>query len=109
MSEKSLLSLREIARELNTKYRTLVDYKNQFGEFITTINEGRQPKYRSEYLDLFQLILALKDEGYDTNSIKLMLSGSHPNPPDLDGWLEEWIDRFKGGWTDGRMCGWMDG
>jgi len=108
MTEKSLLSMREIARELNLNYRTVIDAKNQFNEFIIAISG----KYPRDYKDFFMLIYALRDEGYDTQSIKDLLRGEHEQVPDMDGWVEEWIKKIKQltmGWTDGCLDGCEDG
>ena len=51
MTEKSLLSMREIARELNLNYRTVIDAKNQFSEFIIAISG----KYPPDYKDFFMV------------------------------------------------------
>ncbi|GAB6059437.1 hypothetical protein JCM31598_25540 [Desulfonatronum parangueonense] len=113
MNEKQLYTLKEIADELQVNYKTVIFCKNQFHDFIMVKNEGRTPKYPHEYLDFFRLAFALKDEGYNIHDIRRLLSGTHPKPPDLNGWLEGWVQRLNPGWTDGRMDGrmekWTDG
>jgi len=39
MNDKSLLSLREIARELNLKYKTVLNFKNQLEPFLPGVFE----------------------------------------------------------------------
>ena len=113
MADDKLMTLKEIADEIGVRYRTVIDCKNQFYSFFLVKQEGRNVKYPSKYIDLFQLIFALKDEGYISNDIKKILSGRHPDPPEMDGWIERWTDGWMDGLTDGgmdgRMDGWMDG
>ena len=48
MTEKSLLSLREIARELNLNYRTMLNYKNQIQHLLPEKTDGQISKYPAE-------------------------------------------------------------
>ncbi len=80
MSEKSLLSLREIARELNLNYRTMIDIKNQFLSFLPAQTDGKNNKFSPECVDFFQLIFALRDEGYTCEMIRMMLLKKNPLP-----------------------------
>lgn len=116
MTDKTLLSLREISKQLNFNYRTVIDCKN-YSEFFMVKNEGRNTKYLPEYADLFMLIFALKDEGFSESEIKKILYGKHPDPPDFDDWIPKWVKIIQDGWTDGctdermygRMDRWMEG
>lgn len=121
MTEKSLLSLREIAQELNLNYRTMIDTKNQFNKFLFGQSDGQNIKYSSECIDFFRLIFALREEGYTCEMIRRTLLKKMPMPEDEQ--LKEWVESYAakyadrwmkmdndgGGWTkmDEDGCGWM--
>jgi len=121
MTEKSLLSLREIAQELNLNFRTMIDIKNQFNKFLFGQSDGQNVKYSAECIDFFRLIFALRDEGYTCEMIRKTLVKELPMPEDKQ--LKEWVegcipsygerwrkmDTDGGRWTgmDEDGCGWM--
>lgn len=102
MSEKSLLSLREIAEVIGLNYRTVIDYKNTFQKFIKFENDGHGIKYSEKYVDFFRMIVAMKEEGYSISITKMILSGEIGLPAQEH--LREWLLE----WSKNRPCG-MDG
>ncbi len=93
MTEKSLLSMREIARELNVNYKMVVNYKNQLQELLPNRFDGYLSKYPAECVDLFRLISVLREEGYTFNMIrKVFQEADFPHDdPEIKEWVTEWI------------------
>ncbi len=93
MSEKSLLSLREIAGELQLNYRMIINYKNQLQILLPAKYDGQFNKYPSECTDLFRLVSVLRDEGYTFEMIRAVLSGAGEAPEDTE--IYEWVMIWK--------------
>ena len=96
MTEKSLLSLREIARELNLNYRTMLNYKNQIQHLLPEKTDGQISKYPSECIDLFRLVSALRDEGFTFEMIRtaLISKKSPAEDSEINEWISLWADKL---------------
>jgi hypothetical protein len=112
MNEKSLLSLREIAGELNLKYKTVLNFKNQLEPFLPGVFDGRNFKYFPDSKDILELIAALREEGFTFSMIKEIFLENHKveNDPQMYEWICECISKHKHHWTqvDGSGCASMD-
>ena len=108
MSDKSLLSLREIARELNLNYRTMIDIKNQFLSFLPAQSDGKNNKFSPECVDFFQLIFALRDEGYTCEMIRMMFLKRNPLPEDgeIREWVSGYVEKIEKRWMGMDEDGW---
>ena len=97
MTDKSLLTLKEIAEKLHINYRSLINYKNQFQEFVPGRFDGRNFMYLPDSLDFFQLMFALREEGYTFEMIRQILSQQidPPNNVQLKEWVMEWVKPVK--------------
>ena len=93
MTEKSLLSMREIARELNLNYRTMLNYKNQIQHLLPEKTDGQISKYPIECIDLFRLVSALREEGFTFEMIRTALISK--NSPAEDSEINEWISLWS--------------
>lgn len=102
MTEKSLLSMREIARELNVNYKMVVNYKNQLQELLPNRFDGYLCKYPAECVDLFRLISVLREEGYTFNMIRQLFQEADfpPDDPEIKEWVTEWIYKLNTANTD---------
>ncbi len=69
MTEKSLLSMREIAEALNVNYKTLHGYKEIFQEYLQTESLGRRTKYLPVNILILSKILELKDQGRSNEDV----------------------------------------
>ena len=113
MGKEKLVTLLEMAEEIDVNYRTLISCKRELSEFVFGTSEGRLMKYAPEYTDFFVLIFALKDQGYTVDQIRMMLNGDIPDNMDnkLIEWVTIWKNRIKAAYLqmDGLTDGWMDG
>jgi hypothetical protein len=112
MNEKSLLSLREIARELNLKYKKILNAKNQMEAFLPGMFDGRNFKYFPDSKEILELVTALREEGYTFSMIREILLGKRivENDPQMYEWICECISKHKHHWTqvDGFGCARLD-
>lgn len=69
MTEKSLLSMRQIAEALNVNYKTLHGYKEIFQEYLQTESLGRRTKYLPVNILILSKILELKDQGRSNEDV----------------------------------------
>jgi hypothetical protein len=108
MNDKSLLSLREIARELNLKYKKILNSKNQMEPFLPGVFDGRNFKYFPECKEILELVMALRGEGYTFSMIREIFLEKHTveNDPQMYEWICECIGKHKHYWTneDGSEC-----
>lgn len=102
MTEKTLLSLKEISRELNLNYRTLLNIRNQMISFFPGRHDGKNFKYLSECTELFSLIHALREEGYTFSMIRYIFLGLQhiENDPQINGWVTEVVAKFSSYWSE---------
>jgi|GEM_PF-2625205 len=113
MNDKSLLSLREISGELNLKYKTILNFKNQLGRFLPGVFDGKNFKYFPASKEILSLIAALRDEGYTFAMIQeIFLRKRHViNDPQIKEWVGECIESHGHYWmdSDGSGHAGMDG
>ncbi|EFI32777.1 hypothetical protein Dthio_PD0072 [Desulfonatronospira thiodismutans ASO3-1] len=64
MTEKSLLTLRDIAELLGIRYRSVIDCKDYFSDYLSSLYDGRHYRYWSDNLDFFELVFTLREHGY---------------------------------------------
>lgn len=57
-------TLTQIAGRLGKPESTLRGYRDRFSEFIPTVGRGRSRRYPEEAVEVFKLIIGLKDQGY---------------------------------------------
>ena len=102
MSDKSLLSLREIAQELNLKYKTVLNLKNQLGSFMPAMYDGRSFRYYPDCIDLLRLINALREEGYTFVMIRdiFLQNQGVGNDSELVEWVQEWLSLYGQYWLE---------
>ncbi|GAB6060688.1 hypothetical protein JCM31598_38050 [Desulfonatronum parangueonense] len=93
MTEKSLLTMREIARELNVHYKMVVNFRNQLQPLLPSRFGGQYDKYPTECVDFFRLTSVLKDEGYTFEMIRNVLSGQEEVIE--DGEIKEWVMQWR--------------
>jgi len=110
MNDKSLLSLREIARELNLNYKTILNFKNQLGRFLPGVFDGKNFKYFPASKEILSLIAALRDEGYTFVMIQeIFLRKRHViNDPQINEWVGECIESHGQYWVDSDGSGHAD-
>ena len=70
MVEKGLLTLRDIAELLGIRYRSVIDCKDFFSEYLSGLHDGRHYRYWSDNLDFIESVFALRDRGYTFAMIK---------------------------------------
>ncbi|XPV76084.1 MAG: MerR family transcriptional regulator [Desulfovibrio sp.] len=78
MAEKKLLSVAEIARQLDIPESTLHYWKNRFAQFLPSSGQKRQKRFRIEAVDVFQTISTMLGEGYSTTEISDHLAHNVP-------------------------------
>ncbi|WP_029896384.1 MerR family transcriptional regulator [Desulfohalovibrio reitneri] len=78
MTAKKLLSIANIARELNIPESTLHYWKNRFAEYLPSVGRGRQKRFRPEALDVFRTISDMLKMGHTTRDVKQELTGMYP-------------------------------
>ena len=102
MSDKSLLSLREIAGELNLNYKTILNYKNQIGPFLPGLFDGKNFRYFPDCIEILRLIDALRNEGYTFLMIRDIFTQKQTisNDPHIKDWIDDCLSQFAHHWVD---------
>lgn len=85
-------TLSQMAQRMSVSYRTLLSIKDHLGEMVPQQHVGRKILYPESAVDLFQLVLALQEEGYAISTIKAALRGETQleGSADLQQWLQYW-------------------
>ncbi|MBC17736.1 putative transcriptional regulator, MerR family [Pseudodesulfovibrio profundus] len=78
MSGKKVLSVAEIARELELPESTVHYWKNRFAQHLPSIGRGRQKRFKPEALEIFANISRLLKEGHTARDVMEQLSQSYP-------------------------------
>ena len=78
MSDKKLLSIANISRELNIPESTLHYWKNRFAEYLPSVGKSRQKRFRSEAVEVFGTISEMLKLGHTTKDIKAHLASVFP-------------------------------
>ncbi|BCS88632.1 MerR family transcriptional regulator [Pseudodesulfovibrio sediminis] len=78
MSGKKVLSVAEIARELDLPESTVHYWKNRFAQHLPSIGRGRQKRFKPEAIEIFSTISRLLKEGHTARDVMDQLSHNYP-------------------------------
>ncbi|MUM77308.1 MerR family transcriptional regulator [Pseudodesulfovibrio sp. F-1] len=78
MSGKKVLSVAEIARELELPESTVHYWKNRFAQHLPSVGRGRQKRFRPEAVEVFGTISRLLKEGHTARDVMDQLSHDYP-------------------------------
>jgi DNA-binding transcriptional MerR regulator len=78
MTGKKVLSVAEIARELDLPESTVHYWKNRFAQHLPSVGRGRQKRFRPEAVEVFATIARLLTEGHTARDVMDQLSHSYP-------------------------------
>ncbi|WP_272700969.1 MerR family transcriptional regulator [Desulfovibrio sp. Fe33] len=78
MTGKKVLSVAEIARELDLPESTVHYWKNRFAQHLPSVGRGRQKRFRPEAVDVFAAISRLLKEGHTARDVMDQLSRDYP-------------------------------
>lgn len=78
MSGKKLLSVAEIARELEIPESTVHYWKNRFSQHLPSVGKGRQKRFKPEAVEVFSTIARMLKEGHTARDVMESLSQSYP-------------------------------
>ncbi|MFW5758163.1 MAG: MerR family transcriptional regulator [Bacteroidota bacterium] len=89
--------MKEISEELHINYKKVLNYKNQLANFMPGISDGRNMRYYPECIELFQIVSALRSEGYTFAMIRDVLREKHSihNNSSLNQWVTDWIKNHR--------------
>lgn len=75
---QELLTLKEIAQELDIPESNLRYYRNRISEFLPSVGRGRRRRYLPEAKDVFQRTVELVQDGMSLERVHKYLSSSEP-------------------------------
>ena len=78
MTGKKVLSVAEIARELELPESTVHYWKNRFAQHLPSVGRGRQKRFRPEAIEVFGAISRLLKEGHTARDVMDQLSQNYP-------------------------------
>lgn len=78
MTGKKVLSVAEIARELELPESTVHYWKNRFAQHLPSVGRGRQKRFRPEAVEVFAAISRLLKEGHTARDVMDQLARSYP-------------------------------
>ncbi|MEF2231421.1 MAG: MerR family transcriptional regulator [Pseudodesulfovibrio sp.] len=78
MTGKKVLSVAEIARELELPESTVHYWKNRFAQHLPSVGRGRQKRFRPEAVEVFSTIARLLKEGHTARDVMDQLSQAYP-------------------------------
>ena len=78
MTAKKVLSVAEIARELELPESTVHYWKNRFAQHLPSVGRGRQKRFKPEAIEIFRTISRLLKEGHTARDVMDQLSQSYP-------------------------------
>lgn len=78
MTGKKLLSVAEIARELEIPESTVHYWKNRFAQHLPSVGKGRQKRFKPEAVEVFGTIARMLKEGHTARDVMDSLSQSYP-------------------------------
>jgi len=78
MTGKKVLSVAEIARELELPESTVHYWKNRFAQHLPSVGRGRQKRFKPEAIEIFSNISRLLKEGHTARDVMDQLSQSYP-------------------------------
>ena len=78
MAEKRLLSVAEIARQLDVPESTLHYWKNRFSQYLPSFGRGRLKRFQPEAVEAFQTIARLLKAGHSSEEVMAELARTYP-------------------------------
>ena len=78
MTGKKVLSVAEIARELELPESTVHYWKNRFAQHLPSVGRGRQKRFKPEAIEIFGTISRLLKEGHTARDVMDQLSHNYP-------------------------------
>jgi len=78
MTGKKVLSVAEIARELELPESTVHYWKNRFAQHLPSVGRGRQKRFKPEAIEVFATISRLLKEGHTARDVMDQLSHEYP-------------------------------
>ncbi|WP_027177707.1 MerR family transcriptional regulator [Maridesulfovibrio bastinii] len=78
MSDKKLLSIAEIARELEVPESTLHYWKNRFSQYLPSMGKKRQKRFKPEAIEIFKIISKRLKQGHTAEDVMSELSRMFP-------------------------------
>lgn len=78
MTEKRLLSVAEIARQLDVPESTLHYWKNRFSQYLPSFGRGRLKRFQPEAVEAFGRIAALLKSGHSSEEVMAELARDYP-------------------------------
>lgn len=78
MTGKKVLSVAEIARELELPESTVHYWKNRFAQHLPSVGRGRQKRFKPEAVEVFSTISRLLKEGHTARDVMDQLSKDYP-------------------------------
>jgi len=78
MTAKKVLSVAEIARELELPESTVHYWKNRFAQHLPSVGRGRQKRFKPEAVEVFGTISRLLKEGHTARDVMDQLSQAFP-------------------------------
>ncbi|MBG0791465.1 MAG: MerR family transcriptional regulator [Desulfovibrionaceae bacterium] len=78
MTGKKVLSVAEIARELELPESTVHYWKNRFAQHLPSVGRGRQKRFRPEAVEVFATISRLLKEGHTARDVMDQLARTYP-------------------------------
>lgn len=78
MAEKRLLSVAEIARQLDVPESTLHYWKNRFSQYLPSFGRGRLKRFQPEAVEAFRTIARLLKAGHSSEEVMAELARTYP-------------------------------
>ncbi|MGE4423853.1 MAG: MerR family transcriptional regulator [Pseudodesulfovibrio sp.] len=101
MTGKKVLSVAEIARELDLPESTVHYWKNRFAQHLPSVGRGRQKRFKPEAVEIFSNISRLLKEGHTARDVMDRLSQDYPLQADA-------VPAAPGGGANLQAVGSMD-
>lgn len=78
MPDKQLLSIAEIARQLEVPESTLHYWKNRFAQYLPSMGKKRQKRFKPEAVEIFSIISERLKQGHTAEDVMSELSRKYP-------------------------------
>lgn len=78
MTGKKMLSVAEIARELELPESTVHYWKNRFAQHLPSVGRGRQKRFKPEAVEIFSVISRMLKQGHTARDVMETLSQDYP-------------------------------
>lgn len=76
MTRKKLLSVAEISRQLDVPESTVHYWKNRFAQYLPSVGQNRQKRFKPEAVEIFADIARMLKEGYTAKDVMDQLAGT---------------------------------